>query len=58
MVSPTKHPALAAVLLATMVFGNSGGGFAETRYRIPLEGSPSIGPEQAPVVLVEFLDYQ
>lgn len=28
------------------------------RYEIPLEGSPSTGPEDAAVTIVEFLDYQ
>jgi hypothetical protein len=28
------------------------------RYDIPLEGSPSMGPENAAVTIVEFLDYQ
>lgn len=28
------------------------------RFAIPLEGSPSIGPQNAPVVIVEFIDYQ
>lgn len=28
------------------------------RFDIPLEGSPSMGAEDAPVVIVEFLDYQ
>lgn len=28
------------------------------RYNIPTEGSPSIGPEDAPIVIVEFSDYQ
>ncbi len=33
--------------------------FAETkRYEIPVEGSPSIGPRNAPVTIVEFIDYQ
>ncbi len=29
-----------------------------TRYEIPTEGFPSIGPEDAPIVIVEFSDYQ
>jgi len=28
------------------------------RIAIPLEGSPSFGPQNAPVTLVEFIDYQ
>lgn len=29
-----------------------------TRYQIPSEGFPSIGPEDAPITIVEFSDYQ
>jgi protein-disulfide isomerase len=33
--------------------------FAETkRFTIPLENSPSLGPQDAPVTIVEFIDYQ
>jgi len=32
--------------------------FAETRYDIPIEGSPSLGPENALITIVEFIDYQ
>ncbi len=28
------------------------------RYTIPIEGSPSMGPQNAPVTIVEFIDYQ
>ena len=31
---------------------------APTRYDIPIEGFPSLGPEDAEIVLVEFSDYQ
>lgn len=33
-------------------------GAAETRYKVPIGDSPSIGPADAPVVIIEFLDYQ
>ncbi len=29
-----------------------------TRYDIPIEGFPSLGPEDAEIVIVEFSDYQ
>ena len=31
---------------------------AETRFDVPLGDSPSIGSPGAPVVIVEFIDYQ
>jgi protein-disulfide isomerase len=33
-------------------------GAAEVRYTVPPGDSPSIGPSNAPVTIVEFLDYQ
>jgi protein-disulfide isomerase len=33
-------------------------GTAEKRYAIPVENSPSLGPADAPVTIVEFLDFQ
>ncbi len=30
----------------------------EKRYNIPIDGSPFVGPEKAPVTIVEFIDYQ
>jgi hypothetical protein len=33
--------------------------FAETkRFTVPLENSPSLGPRDAPITIVEFIDYQ
>lgn len=33
-------------------------GAADVRYAVPTGDSPSIGPANAPVTIVEFLDYQ
>ena len=33
-------------------------GAADLRYVVPAGDSPSIGPANAPVTIVEFLDYQ
>ena len=33
-------------------------GAADIRYAVPADDSPSIGPANAPVTIVEFLDYQ
>lgn len=33
-------------------------GAADIRYAVPAGDSPSIGPANAPVTIVEFLDYQ
>jgi hypothetical protein len=31
---------------------------ADQRYSVPLLDSPSLGPENAPVTIIEFLDFQ
>jgi len=33
-------------------------GAADVRYAVPAGDSPTIGPANAPVTIVEFLDYQ
>lgn len=30
----------------------------EKRYTIPLDGSPALGPANAPVTIIEFIDFQ
>jgi len=30
----------------------------EKRSSIPIEGSPSVGPADAPVTIIEFIDFQ
>jgi len=31
---------------------------ADNRYDVPLGDCPSVGPEKAPVTIMEFIDYQ
>ena len=53
--SYARRPALwiALALLAAVPAGA-----ADIRYTVPAGDSPSIGPANAPVTIVEFLDYQ
>ncbi len=30
----------------------------EKRFTVPLDGSPSLGPSDAPVTVIEFIDFQ
>lgn len=48
------------VLLAALALPAAAGaqGAEEKRYDIPIGSSPSVGPADAPVTLVEFLDFQ
>jgi len=47
-----------AALMALVLFAAVPAGAAEVRYTVPAGDSPSIGPANAPVTLVEFVDYQ
>ncbi len=47
--------AVTAILLALAAAPARAG---DVRYTVPAESSPSIGPANAPVTIVEFLDYQ
>ena len=31
---------------------------SDKRFDVPLDDSPSLGPDNAPVTIIEFLDYQ
>ena len=48
---------LAALMVLTPLLAVPAGA-AEVRYSVPPGDSPSIGPPNAPVTIVEFLDYQ
>jgi hypothetical protein len=30
----------------------------EKRFQVPIAGSPQLGPQDAPVTIIEFLDFQ
>jgi protein-disulfide isomerase len=48
------------VLLAALALPAAAGAQTteEKRFTIPTESSPSIGPADAPVTIVEFIDFQ
>jgi hypothetical protein len=37
---------------------SSPGNTAEERYNIPIENCPILGPADAPITMIEFLDFQ
>lgn len=51
---PPKRAAMIALLL---LFGAPSLA-ADKRVNVPIGGSPSMGPENAPVTIVEFIDFQ
>jgi len=53
----TRARRLALWIALTLLSAVPAGG-AEVRYTVPPGDSPSIGPANAPVTIVEFLDYQ
>ena len=54
-----KSSSLRPVLwMALTLLAMSPAGAADVRYDVPAGDSPSSGPANAPVTIVEFLDYQ
>jgi protein-disulfide isomerase len=47
-----------ALWIALTLISSVPAGAAEIRYAVPAGDSPSVGPANAPVTIVEFLDYQ
>ena len=50
-----KRPVLVAVLLLLVALPSLA---AEKRFTVPVGNSPSTGPENAPVTIIEFIDFQ
>ena len=53
----SKARRLASWISLALIFAVPAGA-ADVRYTVPAGDSPSIGPANAPVTIVEFLDYQ
>jgi len=53
-----RTPVLLLLLLLLPLLIAAPLGAAGDRVTIPLENSPSLGPENAPVTIVEFIDFQ
>lgn len=49
---------ISAALLAVALTFVSPAAAADKRYEIPLADSPTLGPADAPVTIVEFIDFQ
>jgi protein-disulfide isomerase len=45
-------PVMVLLLSASVAFAQ------DKRYTVPIEGSPVLGPANAPVTIIEFLDFQ
>jgi len=50
--------ATAILLFCLLLFFISQSSAEEKRYQVPLEDSPSYGSGEAPVTMIEFIDYQ
>ncbi len=45
-------------ILLLLLFVSSAAADEEKRYSVPIGDSPSLGPADAPVTIIEFLDFQ
>ena len=46
------------VLMVLLLFVSLPAAAAEKRFTVPIGNSPSMGPENAPVTIIEFIDFQ
>ncbi len=53
-----KHPRTFAAVTLLLMLAAIPAGADNARYVVPAGNSPAIGPANAPVTIVEFLDYQ
>lgn len=53
-----EFPVKKAFFVVLLLFIASYSYADEKRYNVPIEDSPILGPADAPVTIIEFLDYQ
>ncbi len=58
MVSPFLSAMMKKLLICLVVLLLSGIAHAEERTDVPVGDSPSMGPADAPVTIIEFIDFQ
>jgi hypothetical protein len=46
------------VVIISVILASSLGYGADKRFAVPIGDSPTIGPADAPVTMIEFLDFQ
>lgn len=52
------RPIRRTIIIALLLLLSVPAGAADKRVSVPIGGSPSMGPENAPVTIIEFVDFQ
>lgn len=52
------RPLRRAIMIALLLLFSVPAGAADKRVSVPIGGSPSMGPDNAQVTIVEFIDFQ